>query len=235
MRLQSSYDGPLNFNIGANYLDFKSQDDYFVYNNLFTLIAQYNFNGENEGGDITRNCGEGTPTGRECVWVDPNPIGEGPEDGHNYFRSKNPVRTKSQAIFGELYWQAADDLKITLGLRYTRDEKIATPVPSQLLLGAIENNPAKGGPISGGTISRGFREFPEIRQKWNAVTGRLVVDWKPDLSFTADTLLYASGSRGYKGGGATPPRADIAQPGLDRKSAVWGKWVAVREEHGGRR
>src|SRR3546814_477724 len=73
------------------------------------------------------------------------------------------------------------------------------------------NNPAKGGPISGGTISRGFREFPEIRQKWNAVTGRLVVDWKPDLSFTDDTLLYASGSRGYKGGGANPPRADIDQ------------------------
>src|SRR3546814_2872327 len=86
LRLQSSYDGPLNFNIGANYLDFKSQDDYFVYNNLFTLIAQYNFNGENEGGDITRNCGEGTPTGRECVWVDPNPIGDGPED-----RSEEPT------------------------------------------------------------------------------------------------------------------------------------------------
>ena len=212
LRLQSAFDGPLNFNIGANYLDFKSQDDYFVYNNLFTLIAQYNYNGAREGGgSITRNCGEGTPTGRECVWVDPNPIGEGPEDGHNYFRSKNPVRTKSQAIFGELYWQAADDLKITLGLRYTRDKKIATPVPSQLLLGAIENEPTRGGPISGGTISRGFREFPEIRQKWNAVTGRLVVDWKPDLSFTDDTLLYASGSRGYKGGGANPPRADIDQ------------------------
>src|SRR3546814_3236667 len=79
------------------------------------------------------------------------------------------------------------------------------------MLCAIENNPAKGGPISGGTISRGFREFPEIRQKWNAVTGRLAVDWKPDLSFTDDTLLYASGSRGYKGGGANPPRADIDQ------------------------
>src|SRR3546814_5540073 len=60
LRLQSSYDGPLNFNIGANYLDFKSQDDYFVYNNLFTLIAQYNFNGENEGGDITRRSEEHT-------------------------------------------------------------------------------------------------------------------------------------------------------------------------------
>ena len=212
LRLQSSFDGPFNFNIGANYLDFKSQDDYFVYNNLFTLIAQYNYNGARDGGgSITRNCGEGTLTSRECVWVDPNAIGEGPEDGHNYFRSKNPVRTKSQALFGELYWQAAEDLKITLGLRYTNDKKTATPVPSQLLLGAIENDPTRGGPASGGTISRGFREFPEIRQKWNAVTGRLVVDWKPDLSFTDDTLLYASASRGYKGGGANPPRADIDQ------------------------
>ena len=212
LRLQSASDGPVNFSVGANYLDFKSQDDYFVYNNLFTLIAQYNFNGLTvNGGRDTRNCGEGTLTGRECVYVDPNPIGEGPEDGHNYFRSKNPVRTKSQAVFGELYWQAADDLKITLGLRYTRDKKNATPVPSQLLLGSIENDPARGGSATGGTINRGFREFPEIEQKWNVVTGRLVVDWKPDLSFTDDTLVYASASRGYKGGGANPPRADIDQ------------------------
>ncbi len=212
LRLQSSWDGPLNFNVGANFLDFKSQDDYFVYNNLFTLIAQYNFNGATDnGGRVTRNCGEGTLTGRECVYVDPNPIGEGPEDGHNYFRSKNPVRTKSTSVFGELYWQAADDLKVTLGLRYTRDKKNATPVPSQLMLGSIENDPTKGGTATGGTINRGFREFPEIRQKWNAVTGRLVVDWKPELSFTDDTLVYFSGSRGYKGGGANPPRADIDQ------------------------
>ncbi|MBB6425046.1 TonB-dependent receptor domain-containing protein [Sphingopyxis sp. JAI128] len=212
LRLQSSSDGPVNFNVGANYLDFKSQDDYFVYNNLFSLIAQYNFNGSNvDNGRVTRNCGEGTPTARECVYVDPNPIGEGPEDGHNYFRSKNPVRTKSQAVFGELYWQAAEDLKLTLGLRYTRDEKIATPVPSQLLLGSSENDPTQGGSVSGGTINRGFREFPDIRQKWNTVTGRLVVDWKPDLSFTDDTLVYASAARGYKGGGANPPRADIDQ------------------------
>ena len=212
LRLQSAFDGPVNFNVGANYLDFKSQDDYFVYNNLFSLIGQYFYNGSRLNGTdglITRNCGEGTPTGRECLWVDSNPIGEGPGDGHNYFRSKNPVRTKSQAVFGELYWQAADNLKITLGLRYTHDKKIATPVPSQLLLTAIENDPTKPGVGSGGFISRGFREFPDIRQKWNAVTGRLVVDWKPELSFTDDTLVYASGSRGYKGGGANPPRADI--------------------------
>ncbi len=36
-----------------------------------------------------------------------------------------------------------------------------------------------------------------------------MVDWKPNLSFTDDTLIYASASHGYKGGGANPPRADI--------------------------
>ncbi|MDT1055594.1 TonB-dependent receptor, partial [Pseudomonas aeruginosa] len=38
-----------------------------------------------------------------------------------------------------------------------------------------------------------------------AVTGRFVVDWKPRLSFTDDTLLYASYARGYKAGGTNSP------------------------------
>lgn len=36
---------------------------------------------------------------------------------------------------------------------------------------------------------------------WNAVTGRVVLDWQ----FTDDNLLYASVSRGYKPGGFNPP------------------------------
>lgn len=42
-----------------------------------------------------------------------------------------------------------------------------------------------------------------------ALTGRLVLDWKPVTPFTDDTLIYASYARGYKGGGANPPRVDI--------------------------
>jgi outer membrane receptor protein involved in Fe transport len=211
LRLQSSFDGPVNFNVGANYLDFKSQDDYFVYNNLFTLIGQYFYNRDifdvNASGLTTLNCQENDI--RECLWVDPNPIGEGPEDGHNYFRSKNLVRTKSQALFGELYWELTDDLKVTIGARYTRDKKTATPVPSQLLLAASPANPGIPGPGSGGRVSRDYPALPDIVQKWNAFTGRLVVDWKPQTSFSDDTLVYASAARGYKGGGANPPRADI--------------------------
>lgn len=35
IRLQSFFDGKFNFSIGANYLDFESQDDYYVFNNMF--------------------------------------------------------------------------------------------------------------------------------------------------------------------------------------------------------
>lgn len=37
----------------------------------------------------------------------------------------------------------------------------------------------------------------------------MVLDWKPDLSFSDDSLIYASASRGYKGGGVKPPRIDF--------------------------
>src|SRR3546814_7374847 len=48
-RLQSDFDGPFNFNLGVNYLDFKSQDDYFVFNNLYTFIAYNRYNRAQDG------------------------------------------------------------------------------------------------------------------------------------------------------------------------------------------
>lgn len=101
-----------------------------------------------------------------------------------------------------------NDFKVTLGARYTQDTKTTTPFPSQLLLGAT-NFGQSPGTLSGGFISRGFREFPDTVLKSDAFTGRVVVDWRPMTSFTDDTLLYASASRGYKGGGTNPPRIDI--------------------------
>ena len=209
LRLQSDFDGPLNFNLGANYLDFKSQDDYYVFNNIFTLIAQYFY------GDIhpvTRlstppNCPLGFE-GRECIYVDPNPIDSLNNQGHNYFLSQNDVRIKSKALFGEIYWNISDTLKLTAGARYTEDRKISSQIPSQLLLGGGTET-AFPGQNTGGRVNSGYPALPDIRQKWNKFTGRLVLDWQPDLAFTDDTLIYASASRGYKGGGTNPPRVDI--------------------------
>lgn len=204
-RLQSDFDGPFNFNLGVNYLDFKSQDDYFVFNNLYTFIAYNRYNRANDG---TSNgayrydlCGPDVTTG-DCVYVDPNPIDSLDEQGHNYFRSRNNVRTKSWGFFGEGYWNVTDNVKVTAGLRLTRDSKRAVLYPSQLLLG--------GGGTSGGSVSGGYPANAPLVQRWTKPTGRLVIDWKPDWAFSDDSLVYASASRGYKGGGANPARPGIS-------------------------
>ncbi|WP_447753082.1 TonB-dependent receptor domain-containing protein [Sphingopyxis fribergensis] len=210
LRLQSDFSGPFNFSVGANALNFKSQDDYYVFSNLFSALAEYFYNREDAPGEIgtgTRNCDPGEEF-RECIYVDPNPIDRINGEGHNYFRSKNVVQTRSWALFGEAYWNVSDDVKITAGARYTNDKKTSTPIPSQLLLGS-QNFGTESGASSGGRVSIGYPALPPIDQQWDAFTGRLVVDWKPRVSFTDDTLVYASFSHGYKGGGSNPPRVDI--------------------------
>lgn len=82
-------------------------------------------------------------------------------------------------------------------MRYTDDKKIATPYETQLLLAP--------GILAGGLIGRGLVASPDIKQKWGRLTGRLVIDWKPEISGLSDLLVYGSYSRGYKGGGANPP------------------------------
>ena len=229
-RLQSSFDGPLNFLVGANYLDFKSQDDYYVFNNMFTYIAQWEYSraptipaapGYVGDGWALRPCELGNED-RECPYVDPNPIDSLDNQGHNYFLSQNGVHIRSRALFGELYWNINENLKLTVGARYTKDKKRADQIPSQLLLGGGRTKPdviRYGGPdtelgsqlvgdFTGGRFNSGYPAQDDINLSWGKFTGRVVLDWKPDISFTDDSLIYASLSRGYKGGGVNPPRVD---------------------------
>ncbi len=221
LRLQSAWSGPVNFSLGANYTEFETLVDYFVMYNLITALGYMKpINGP--VGDVIdfATCvtsgygGNGGPEPIDedsfCPFIDPNPVdtsrnfgnginGEG--EGHNYFRSKNPYTLRSWAGFGEVYWNLADDLKLTAGLRYTEDTKTFDVVPSQTLLAVSV--------AAGGFTSKGYPTTGTIRQRWGEWTGRMVLDWQPELPFTDETLLYGSISRGYKGGGANPP-----QPGF---------------------
>lgn len=183
LRLVSDFDGPLNFSAGANYLKFKGLNDYYLFFNIVTMLAQGYYN-------ASQNIGECLAFPGNCMTVDPNPIGSLDGDGHNYFRNRNPYELESIAGFGEVYWEATPNLKLTAGLRYTEDRKKFTPWRSQLLVPGDSYGPAD-----------------PIRQKWGEFTGRIGIDWKPDLSFADDTMIYAFYSRGYKGGGANPPPA----------------------------
>jgi iron complex outermembrane recepter protein len=223
-RLQSDFTGDWNFSLGANYTQFSTRNDYFVFANTLTLLTHFfpfNFYG---------TLGQDSVCVREdeqCTFIDPKPLREvaaNPE-GHNFFLSANPYELRSQGVFGELYWQATDTVKVTLGARVSWDRKTFTPVPSQLLLSDYRDFDfiaAGDGPetctqtagnceLAGNALGgRGYPASPALVQEWREPTGRLVVDWKPDVGWTDETLLYASLSRGYKGGGANPP--SIAPP-----------------------
>ena len=188
VRLQSSYDGPLNFNLGAISVDFeaidpaRAGDGYYVFSNSLTALTQINnaAGGAFFGGQVPIDDGTGGVPAFAGALVG---------DGGNYFRSLSPYHLKSFAVFGEGYYDVTDTLKATLGLRYTSDKKEQDVIPSILF--------TPGGSLAPtGLLKADFEE----------VTGRFGFDWAPDLAFSDDTLLYAFYSRGYKGGGINPPQ-----------------------------
>jgi len=203
LRLQSDFDGPFNFSLGANYLRADSEDKYYIFFNSLSLIAasgtassgyRLYVPGETDNidcqfyayrqGDPNRSYGL---TG--CIYMDPNPIESVNDQGHNYFLSKNPYKLISYAVFGEASYELAENLKVTGGLRWTVDKKDAPRIPSWVLADS----------------SFGYPVAEVIEQEWREPTGRLAIDWKPRLSFTDETLFYASAAHGYKAGGANPP------------------------------
>jgi iron complex outermembrane receptor protein len=221
IRLASNFSGPLNFSVGGNYLRYKTVEDYYVFFNLLSAWMQI---ADGSGpGDYT-HCHPEYPNALPYVispepaytiyngvktaassafgctnvffgggavyptYIDPNPLSQINGLGHNYFRSENPYDLTSYAGFGEVYYQLAPDLKLTGGLRWTDDQKTFYDIPSWVFL-------AGGGyPVQG-----------VVNQQWREWTGRAVANWTPKLDFTDQTLVYASYSRGYKGGGANPP------------------------------
>ncbi len=183
VRLQSAYDGPFNFNVGGIMVRYQATGDYYVMFNTGTGYYQIN----NLFSTGNPNCIGAAP----CVSVDPNY--EPNRVGRNYYDAYGPYDLRSHAFFGELYWQATDTLKFTGGLRYTVDDK------------EVENHQVNLG-IPGVGIAGPIPGTPDILHvEFKETTGRIGFDWKPDLDFTDDTLIYAFFSRGYKAGGLNSP------------------------------
>ncbi|WP_166430636.1 TonB-dependent receptor [Polymorphobacter arshaanensis] len=166
--LNSTLDGPFNFLIGGNYLNFQSKGDYAV---IATGLdyASLLFTG-------AAKAGLGAP----------------------YFDSRTQLYTlNAWALFGEGYWQATETLKLTIGARYTSDSKyVEDAQPNPLFnLGAT--------PLGTQDISNKITyRTPHLDQ--TAGTGRILLQWTPTLSWTDQTMVYASYSRGYKSGGINP-------------------------------
>nr|WP_321509637.1 TonB-dependent receptor [uncultured Hyphomonas sp.] len=205
LRLQSDFDGPINFNLGAIKVDFEAIDPYdstagyYVLSNSLTALTQLNnaAGGAFFGGNVPLDSGSTDNLGLFNGTMN--------GDGGEYFRSLSPYRLDSTAVFGETYYQATDNLKFTLGLRYTTDKKEQDVIPTFLFTPQAPGaDPLQPSPIVGAAPDDGGDGSLNTEDK--ETTGRFGVDWSPDLGFTDETLIYGVYSKGYKGGGINPPQ-----------------------------
>jgi len=216
-RFASNFSGPFNFSAGGNYMHYETVEDYYVFANALTLFAATSASSDTtawvpgvtdnseclaadafgvHGGGFGQqyndpNHGAGQPTST-CYSIDPNPLSQVDDAGHNYFLSRNPYTLNSYAGFGEAYYNVLSDLKLTGGLRWTDDQKHFTDIPSELLANGY-----------------GYMATGVVNQTWKKFTGRFAANWTPKLDFTDQTLIYGSFARGYKAGGANPPGAAL--------------------------
>lgn len=197
--LDSDFDGPFNFLLGGIYLDGKVKDNSYYVNSFGLDYASAIL-----GAAATAGSGGALP----AVYR-PTP----------FYRNNTPImHLKSYGIFGETYFEATDDLKLTIGLRYNHDEKFLRARTSLLSDGnssefsggsaiyAAYNAQVFEDALNFATADfdkalAGVQAWTERSVSFNRLTGRAVLDYQ----ITPDNLLYASYSRGYKSGGINPP------------------------------
>lgn len=126
-----------------------------------------------------------------------------------YFYMDN-VR-KNQAVFGEIGYDITPELQIKVGLRYNEDE-VGFGRSSYLSAG-----PAPAGRLSHYNAPSGRSLPAQDLLKFDAMTGRILVNWQPD----DDNLYYFTISRGYKPGGTTPFANEYDEEEVTNYEAGW--------------
>ena len=184
IRLQSNLDGQWNYLLGAIHSEGSGLSQYTIAANGLDALALA------PPGVLTG----GLPQGFVQLYA---PL----------FLQSTKSATRSSAIFGEVYYQASDRLKYTLGVRNTEDYK------EQYAFSPFLSAPGFG------TIGGGFTAFPgttlptygdswynsgavgDPETEYSNTTGRFVVDYV----LNDNALVYGSISKGFKGGGFNPP------------------------------
>ncbi|HEX8786365.1 MAG TPA: TonB-dependent receptor [Telluria sp.] len=97
------------------------------------------------------------------------------------------IRTKSEGVFSQVGWNLTDALKLTVGGRYSRDQKERTG-QAGLLLGALVS-PFIGAPIM---YTPGYGYMKESKPTYQVGL---------DYTLTPQNFLYGKYATGYKAGG----------------------------------
>jgi outer membrane receptor protein involved in Fe transport len=189
LRFASSFEGPFNFLVGASHLEYHSSVQYYVAQTGIDL-ASILFGG--------------------VVFGDGNLAAPSVYDNNNI-----RYTSKSNSLFGEVYYDIVPDtLKLTLGGRWTEDIKtnlsqqstLSCPAPIGSNAGDIAAILATSCPANALNPNGALATTPLSQYtKFNATTGRAVLNWTPKIDWTDQTLVYASYSHGNRPGGFNPP------------------------------
>ncbi|MBL8771953.1 MAG: TonB-dependent receptor [Phenylobacterium sp.] len=183
----------------------------------------------------------------------PNPL-------RRYAVGESENKNESYAAFGQVDWQATEEIKVTAGLRYTYDEKTsfegarlfclytatcpvsrvngrpvdvtAVASPGFSTIGGVQvTDPSVVGGVAGiYTDPTTGLRHRTLNENWSALTGTFGVDWKPD----ADTLAYAKYSRGYKAGGFDSGTTTLQTFVTTDKETIDAYEVGLKKTFGGR-
>lgn len=105
------------------------------------------------------------------------------------------------AAFANVDWRATPTFTVSAGLRYTEEEKESRISRVRRAIDDLDGAtvvPGEG--VDGGSIDARTLVYSDqpFFQSWNDVSPRFGVQWRPN----ADTNLYATWSRAFRGGGA---------------------------------
>ena len=115
------------------------------------------------------------------------------------------VKTETWSVFGDFTYDLTDRISVSLGGRYTNDKRTSRVLRTTFAGGFSELfGPSDAVPIAVTSDFLGSETFDKF-------TPRASVSFKP----TPDHTLYASYSRGFKGGGFDPRGQTTAAPDLD--------------------
>ncbi len=116
------------------------------------------------------------------------------------------VGTKTWSVFGDFTFDVTDTISISLGGRYTNDERTSRVLRTTFIGGFsdlfIPNSPAI--PIAVTSDFQGSETFEDFNP-------RASISWQP----TPDHNIYFTYSQGFKGGGFDPRGQTTAAPDLD--------------------
>lgn len=188
LRIQSNFDGDWNFLLGAYYLDYESQSGYVVRTAqlvLPSLLVPIN--------PAYFPAGSGDPN-NEYSETDPYMLG--------YHNDTRLYALEAKALFGELYWDVNDQLRLTFGARYSEEEKESR---QRVLYSTFQDIPQ----INPGTNSYYLPEYDQEESSWKL---------NATYHMNDDVMFYGTISSSFKSGGFNPisdtsPLADPARGG----------------------